>query len=1025
MMEGLDEVEENQYFDDNPKIIPLFEVDILQALTPYVDSQEELPIDEQAMKEIRLQQEATDREMKVSQRVQASALEEINLAEEDKDNELKTVLIAKDMIEADKQRLTALLKQYKDVFAWSFEDMKGLDPAFCQHQINLHKDAKPVQQRRYRLNPNYAIKVKEEIDKLLKVGFIRPVKKSTWLSPIVVVPKKNGKIRVCVDYRKLNAATVTDAFPLPFTDGILDAVAGHEVYSFLDGFSGYNQVRMNPEDQEKTAFVTEWGVFVAVVMMFGLKTAPTTFQRVIQEIFGNYIPAFMQVFLDDFAVYSRKTEHFEHLRLCLEKCREGRLSLNPAKCAFGVTSGTLLGHIVSQEGIAVDPDKVKAILEAPAPTNAKALSRFLGQIRWHNRMIRYLADITIPLHTTVHKVPFQWTSVEQDAYDCLKKMLSKVPVVQPPDWNKPFHVFVDASDIAIGSALMQLTKPNWYRPVYYASRKLSTAERNYSTTEREALGMIYSVNKFRHYLLGKKFTFHVDHSALLYLVSKQELTGKLARWTLLLQEFEFDILHRPGVQHAVADYLSRLESGEEGTGVKDDFPDGQLFRVEAVNAQGVNEESEDGWISEMTIFLTTGLPPEHLSADERKRLAVRSRNFCLLNDTLYHKGADGIWRRAVRQFEKSVILRESHCGIAGGHYAGETTTRKIWNSGLWWPTMMKDAVEYCRKCDLCQRMGQPTERDRMPFQPVLPLEPFHEWGLDFVGPFKLAAVRTSNRYIIVATDYCTKWVEAKALRDNTAASTAKILYESIWCRFGCPIELVSDQGTHFINKLVHELSTYYAVVHKKSTPYYPQANGLAESTNKTLQTILKKIVNENRTDWDQKLHSALWAYRTSYKTSIKSTPFRMAFGLEAVMPIEFQIPTLRIQATEKLNELQSEQIRKESLLLLEEDRLQAMTALEHKQRQTKAFVNRHRRKTESQFGIGKPVLVFQTKMGAMPGKLRYRWTGPVWIVNSKNGTYQLGTLSGEILPKWVNGFRLKPYHGEMPENPFKVESEEK
>ena len=171
---------------------------------------------------------------------------------------------------------------------------------------------------------------------------------------------------------------------------------------------------------------------------------------------------------------------------------------------------------------------------------------------------------------------------------------------------------------------------------------------------------------------------------------------------------------------------------------------------------------------------------------------------------------------------------------------------------------MKDAMDYCRKCDVCQRMGQPTEKDRMPFQPVLPLEPFQKWGLDFVGPFKPAALRTGNRYIIVATDYCTKWVEAKPLRDNTAASTAKFLYENIWCQFGCPIELVSDQGTHFINKLVHELSTYYHVVHKKSTPYYPQANGLAESTNKTLQIILKKIVNENRTDWDQKLNSALW-----------------------------------------------------------------------------------------------------------------------------------------------------------------------
>jgi hypothetical protein len=290
--------------------------------------------------------------------------------------------------------------------------------------------------------------------------YIRPVKRATWLSPIVVVPKKNGKLRVCVDYRKLNAATITDAFLLPFTDGVLDTVAGHEMYSFLDGFSGYNQIRMAEEDQEKTAFVTEWGVFVAVVMMFGLKTAPATFQRIIMEIFEEYIPGFMQVFLDDFAVFGTRKAHLQHVELCLEKCRKARLSLNPAKCAFAVTSGMLLGHVVSKEGIAMDPDKVKAILEAPAPHNAKALSRFLGQIRWHSRMIRHLADFATPLHAAVHREPFSWTEEEEKAFAALKLLLTRAPVVQPPDWNREFHVFVDASDIAIGSVLMQKYEKN-------------------------------------------------------------------------------------------------------------------------------------------------------------------------------------------------------------------------------------------------------------------------------------------------------------------------------------------------------------------------------------------------------------------------------------------------------------------------------------------------------------------------------------------------------------------------------------
>ena len=193
----------------------------------------------------------------------------------------------------------------------------------------------------------------------------------------------------------------------------------------------------------------------------------------------------------------------------------------------------------------------------------------------------------------------------------------------------------------------------------------------------------------------------------------------------------------------------------------------------------------------MEFFLSNGIPPEEMGREERKRLGVQARSYCLFHGNLYHKSADGIWRRVVRTDEQEEILREAHCGIAGGHYAGEAMARKVWQSGLWWRTIMRDAHRYAKECDICQRTGQPQPSARMPHQPVLPLEPFQKWGLDFVGPFKPAAAQTGNRYIIVATDYCTKWVEAKALRDNTALSTAKFLYECIWCRYGCPIELVT------------------------------------------------------------------------------------------------------------------------------------------------------------------------------------------------------------------------------------------
>ena len=227
---------------------------------------------------------------------------------------------------------------------------------------------------------------------------------------------------------------------------------------------------------------------------------------------------------------------------------------------------------------------------------------------------------------------------------------------------------------------------------------------------------------------------------------------------------------------------------------------------------------------------------------------------------------------------------------------------------------------------------------------------------------------------------------------------------------------ISDQGSHFFHSVVKELTQHYAVVHKKSTPYYPQANGLAESTNKTLQNILKTIVNENRTNWDTKLYSALWAYRTSYKTSIQSTPFRLAFGLEAVMPVEFQVPSLRIQIREWLPEAQSEQLRLQQLLELGEIRVRSMAILEQEQRLRKTLnVDRHRNTREKDFMVGRPVLVFQTRMGQMPGKLRFRWTGPYWIVGADNDTFSLGTLARDILRQ-----KVKTYFGPTPPNPFRV-----
>ncbi|MCO5595991.1 hypothetical protein L7F22_050043 [Adiantum nelumboides] len=344
---------------------------------------------------------------------------------------------------------TQMTKVTRDVFAWEYADMKGLAPMFYQHKIHLKPDAIPVKQHSYRMNPNLAKQVKVEIDRLLQVGFITPI------DNIVVVPKKNKKIRICVDYRKLNVATISDPFPLLFLDSILDDVAGHEMYSFLDGFSGYNQIRMAHEDQAKTIFITAWGVFACTVMWFGLRNAPSTFQRDMSEIFGPYLTDFMRIYLDDLSVFGSQQEHLKHMRLCFLKCREVHFSLNLLKCAFAVHSGRLLGHIIFENGIAVDPDKIAAIMEAPALVNSKQCAIFLGQARWHGRHLRFVVHLAISINFVAHAKICEWTLECNLVYRRLKIQLSKAPIMILPNWEKDFHVFVDALDKAVGCVLMQ------------------------------------------------------------------------------------------------------------------------------------------------------------------------------------------------------------------------------------------------------------------------------------------------------------------------------------------------------------------------------------------------------------------------------------------------------------------------------------------------------------------------------------------------------------------------------------------
>lgn len=581
-------------------------------------------------------------------------------------------------------------------------------------------------------------------------------------------------------------------------------------------------------------------------------------------IFQEYLHKFLEFFLDDFCVYSSQGTHLDKLRLTFQKCRAAQLCLHPEKCYIGMKEGILLGHVISSRGIEVDVEKVKVILALLPPTDLRSLRGFLGYVGYYRRFIRLYADLAMPLTQLLKKdVEFVWTMDCQKAFEALKPRLTQAPVLIPPDWSLPFHVYIDSSAFCIGAVLSQLNAQGRDQPIYFASRQLNAAEKNYTVTEREALGVIFSCKKFWHYLLGYKIVFHTDHSSLKYLVNQADLSGRLASWVLLLQEYDFEVQVRAGKHHENADFLSRLPGTPSLAPLSTDFPDEHIWHI----------EGEESLYFEIVQMLTNGIFPPNLSPEQKAVFLHKIGPYTLRTGILYRLGPDQQLKRCLETKEIPRVIAAIHEEQLGGHYAVNITVKKIRDAGYWWPSMHRDTYKYIQGCDPCQRMGKPTASSHWPLTPILPLAPFEKWGIDFIGPISPVAQCTQNCYIILATDYATKWVEAKATKKNDAANAATFLFENIITRFGCPLELVSDRGLHFLNDTIQHLTRTYLIKHRKTTPNNPKANGLTEKANGLIERILVKVVSAHKTDWDQKLPSALWAYRTAEKVTTKHTPF--------------------------------------------------------------------------------------------------------------------------------------------------------
>ena len=771
-----------------------------------------------------------------------------------------------------REELLTFLHSFADLFEGKLQQMPGRP-----YDIQLKSDAKPFFSRPFPVPQIHYKLMRDEVDRLVKLGVLKQITESEWAAPSFGVPKKNHQIRFVSDFRRLNKEIVRHPFPLPSIQDTLRRLEGFTYCTALDLNMGYWTVPLSHDSQRLCTIILPWGIYCYLVLPMGLCTAPDVFQGRMSTIFGD-LP-FVIIYLDDILVITKGSfhDHLNALQQVMERLRKNNLQVHADKSSFCSLETEYLGFKLTQQGIFPQDNKVRAILDIAPPKTVRQVRSFLGAINHYKQMIQHRSHLSAPLTELTKKGhKFKWTTECQDAFDALKSRLAKQVALSYPDFTKPFEIYTDASKLQLGSVICQQG-----RPLAFYSRKLTGAQTRYTVIEQELLSIVETLREFRTILLGHEIIIYTDHKNLTF---DNFTTDRVRRWRLIVEEYAPTIIYIKGVKNEVADALSRLpitdSPSDESAFIESCFAiDADTFPLAYDTIAEAQQEDET----------LQDIVDEHPDHYERR---IIQQNLLIFRDN----------KIVVPQVLQSYLIDWYHSTLL---HPGIDRLKASIKQHFTWKNLSTDIENHVRNCETCQKFKR--QRKHYGKLPLTTHDP-HPWQtvcVDLIGPWTVPSPtkiksKSSNDskdeslklLALTAIDPDTSWIEIIHVPNKESETIAQYFDQQWLSRYPRPLECIHDNGSEFVGFEFQELLDSYGIKSRVTTVGNPQANAILERVHQVIANMLRstKLMQnpiKDASEFTAKLQSIQWAINSTYHTTLRASPAQLVFGRDMILPTTY------------------------------------------------------------------------------------------------------------------------------------------